>query len=99
MNHGLKVNGNVLEITLPDEIDIEKVVVNGQVFRSNQWILCSEKPPEDNIDVLICDREEDIYLSHMTRHKKFFDAYGDEIKGLIAWQPLPEPYIEVDDDA
>ena len=32
MNHGLKVNNNVLEITLPDGIEIQKVVVNGQTF-------------------------------------------------------------------
>lgn len=36
MNHGLKVNGNVLEITLPDGIDIEKVVVNGKSFHETK---------------------------------------------------------------
>ena len=63
------------------------------------WIpFTPETMPEDNVDVLVCDMEEEIYLSHMTKHKKFFDIYGDEIKGLVAWQPLPSPYREEDDE-
>lgn len=39
MNHGLKVNNKTLEITLPDGLDIEKVVVNGEEF-----VLSSAEP-------------------------------------------------------
>ena len=39
MNHGLKINGNILEITIPDNIHIDKVIVNRQVF-SQRMSVC-----------------------------------------------------------
>ena len=38
MNHGLKVNGNILEITLPEEIHIDKVTVNREIFSQRQRV-------------------------------------------------------------
>ena len=38
MNHGLKVNGNILEITLPENIHIDKVIVNRQMFSQRQKV-------------------------------------------------------------
>ena len=38
MNHGLKINGNILEITLPDNIHIDKVLVNRQMFSQRMQV-------------------------------------------------------------
>ena len=38
MNHGLKINNNVLEITLPEEVRIDKVIVNRQIFSQRQKV-------------------------------------------------------------
>ena len=61
------------------------------------WIPCSKEPPEEYEDILLCDRDENIHLSYITRMKKFYDIYGDEIKEVIAWQKLPESYMEEDE--
>lgn len=38
MNHGFKINGNILEITIPDNIHIDKVIVNRQIFSQRQRV-------------------------------------------------------------
>lgn len=38
MNHGFKINGNILEITLPEEVHIDKVLVNRQIFSQRQRV-------------------------------------------------------------
>ena len=59
-----------------------------------RWIPVSERLPEINKDILVCDRDEDIYISHLTQYNNFFSKQGDEIRGVKAWMPLPEPYKE-----
>ena len=56
------------------------------------WIPISERLPEVGIDVLICDMEGTIYLSHRSSYGSYFDEWGHKIKGIRAWMPLPEPY-------
>ena len=43
MNHGLKINGNILEITLPEEVHIDKVLVNRQIFSQRMQVCKSCK--------------------------------------------------------
>ena len=38
MNHGFKINGNILEITIHDNIHIDKVLVNRQIFSQCQRV-------------------------------------------------------------
>ena len=61
------------------------------------WIPCSERLPEKGTNILICDMDGDIYLTHMTRYESFYDDSGNRIKNVRAWMPLPEPYREEGD--
>lgn len=60
----------------------------------NNWITIKEKLPIVGKDVLVCDRDGDVYLTHRTQYDNFFTEAGDEIRGVIAWQYLPKPYKE-----
>lgn len=57
----------------------------------NDWILCSERMPEENQNVIDC-------FAHGTvtelafYNGKFHGVYAYDEKVIIAWQPLPEPY-------
>ena len=59
---------------------------------AQQWIPCSERPPKEGVEVLICDIDGDIYCTHMTSYKEFYDWGDDKIKNVIAWMPKPKPY-------
>ena len=58
------------------------------------WIPIKERLPEVGIDVLICDEEGDIWFSHRSSFGSFIDEWGNKIKDIRAWMPLPEPYKE-----
>ena len=65
---------------------------------AQQWIPCSERLPEDNVDVLA--QGSDYYtaiLSFRYDIKMWEDGYGYNIdqENVIAWMPLPEPYAEL----
>lgn len=62
----------------------------------NQWIPCSERLPEDGVEILVCDIDGDIDLAHLCKWQgnRFFDSWGDKIKNVKAWMPLPDPYKE-----
>ena len=55
------------------------------------WILTSERLPEDNEEVLFCDREGERWLGW---HYGFWRTERLDIDedDVVAWMPLPEPY-------
>ena len=69
-----------------------------QPSRKGHWISIDKQKPDVCISVLVCDEEDDIYLTHITRENRFFDEYGNYIKGIVAWMPLPEPYKDMRGD-
>lgn len=71
--------------------DAIKAVEQVAAEYNNGWIPVEERLPEENTDVIA-------YLAHGTVEEVYFGdgmfhgVYEYAMKGVIAWQPLPEPY-------
>lgn len=52
------------------------------------WIPVEKLSPEDGQEVLCCD-DRTVYL---VEYQADWDAPFGDMDGIIAWQPLPEPY-------
>lgn len=67
-----------------------------QFVNKSVWQIMGVTLPEVGKDVLICDIDGDIYLTHRVNLDStkfaFFNEWGDKIKNVVAWMPLPEPY-------
>ena len=69
----------------------------GGRMTKQRWIPVSERLPEEETTVLICTDQGDIDASRIFSYSdgtwEWFASswcYGE----IIAWMPLPEPYIE-----
>ena len=62
----------------------------------NKWIPVSERLPEEEQDVLICNEKGDIEISSGSKSTEVDDfiwyTSGWKFGKVIAWMPLPEPY-------
>nr|WP_288793784.1 DUF551 domain-containing protein [uncultured Eubacterium sp.] len=67
-----------------------------------RWIPCSERLPEEGVNVLLCIKDWESQKTKMVvslrRDYNYWDGLGREIRGDIAWMPLPEPYKEGADE-
>lgn len=94
----------------PTAYDVDEVVSNLEKYNES-WILCSEKLPE-NDDNVLCWYEYRImggtHEGEMNQeygigyYNKYYKRWGGEVSSgrdckVIAWQPLPEPYKESED--
>ena len=67
----------------------------------NGWIYCKDRLPKECQDVLVVDIDGDIYITHkinLKEHMDCYDYYGNKIKSIIAWQPLPEWEVDFNDN-
>lgn len=62
----------------------------------SRWIPVDERLPDDEIDVLVCNKQGDIELccgSKSTEVGTFiWYTSGWRFGEVVAWMPLPEPY-------
>lgn len=63
---------------------------------SSEWQLMGKTLPKVGEHILICDIDGDIYFTHRVNISstkfEFYDEWGDKIKNIVAWMPLPQPY-------
>ena len=61
-----------------------------------KWILCSEGLPEENTPVLLGVKFKDDFKYFVTARMdyNYWTGLGRDIRGKLAWMPLPEPYQE-----
>lgn len=76
---------------------LEKVIQAESEEGGMSWIPVSERLPEEETDVLICNGHGDIELSmgsYSTEFENDFIWYtsGWSFGKVIAWMPLPKPY-------
>lgn len=55
-----------------------------------QWIPCEERLPDRNKYVLVTSNGE-INIGKRIEWR-WMDYYGDKLKDVTAWMPLPKPY-------
>ena len=85
-----------------EQAEIQKAYELGKLDAMEEmphWIPCSERLPEEETDVLVCNADGDINISrgsYSTEVKNEFIWYtsGWRFGKVIAWMPLPEPYRE-----
>lgn len=60
---------------------------------NDDWILCSERLPEENASVLMCSITGYRDVGWWTG-KRWVTGFSHAAiaRNIIAWQPLPEPY-------
>lgn len=74
----------------------EAISIVQEVAKEGGWIPCSERMPEAQKNVLVCENNGEIHLCRYNANIKrfFYDGSDWDIKlgEVIAWQPLPAPY-------
>lgn len=86
-------NAPTVSPALPTEV--KKALEVLKVMKQGKWVPVSEKLPPNYIICLFCDIDGDIFYGHRTYENNWYAAnINDEICGVVAWQELPEPYKE-----
>lgn len=66
---------------------------------NNGWIPCSVRLPEgkETHKVLVADKDGIMAVCYFLEVAKAFKVSwdGEEFQGVVAWQPLPEPYNDL----
>ena len=76
--------------------------INGlpSVQPEQRWIPCSERMPEDRVNVLVCRTNGDEFIAHHfeTGFVTILEPFLLEDDTVAAWMPLPEPYKDGEQD-
>ena len=65
------------------------------------WTLCRHQMPENNVNVLFCRVDGEIFVGHHFHLDNYWVTMGYAIpdNDVKAWMPLPEPYKGGEQDA
>lgn len=77
--------------TVKDAIDAVCNIPSAQL--EQQWTPCSERPPEEESEVLVTTSWNDVCKAQYSNGKwraEFINEYDDD--EILAWMSLPEPY-------
>ena len=59
---------------------------------SDGWVACSERMPEQFVEVLACTEDGGRYVAALNQSMTWDDGdFFDGIHGVTHWQPLPSP--------
>ena len=58
-----------------------------------RWIPVTEDKPRKRSNILVTDFNT-VVEAYYASDENWFDLLGTELKGVIAWMPFPEPYVE-----
>lgn len=61
-------------------------------LEKSSWIPVDKWLPDDGRRVLLCDQSEAIHYGTRHHNAWWSDVTSDDVKGVVAWMPLPEPY-------
>ena len=87
-------------------VDDGTVVPKSMVMR---WIPVTERLPENDVDVLICINNGDVFVARrytIHSYSGTYSGWNDAVKWwapddedlVKAWMPLPEPYRPIEED-
>lgn len=67
--------------------------IDAEPYVHAAWIDVENGLPDNAADVLVCDIDGDIYMGYRSDHNGWRRTVDYEnIKNVVAWMPLPEPY-------
>ena len=78
--------------------DAKKIVQEVAEEYKGGWIACSERLPDVEEDVLLSLRSLDVHTGFRSNTEGYFYVDGEgyvEFENVLAWQPLPEPFKEI----
>jgi hypothetical protein len=82
--------------TMPEHMDLNYMGAKIDFHCRPMWIPVSERLPEDETDVLVCNKDGEIELTSGSRSTEVDDfiwyTSGWRFGNVVAWMPLPAPY-------
>lgn len=81
--------------TMPEHMDLEYKGAKIDFHCRSMWILCSERLPEDDTEVLVYlfENNKSPYIAWLSDARWYTEYFEVERENEpVAWMPLPEPY-------
>ena len=73
---------------------VDAIEMGIHALKETQWIPCSERLPENAMDVIAQFSSGEVTELRYAGNGIFEGIYEYSTKVVIAWMPLPEPYRE-----